>query len=260
MEISICIVTFKERAEDIKRLISQIREDHESDGVDILLAINGNNEELMDDDYRRNMLQLCHDTPNCYPTVCPEFKSLPKLWNTLAIFSRTEYNLFLCDDVEYTNQDAISEVKRYIKETSDEFFTINGGFSHFVVTKTMLHKLKYFDERLIAHGEEDGDIVHQFIKTNGRGMNNISVHGLHNKAAYGAESNPKKMEFHSQNKPKFNREFTMVKYENNPDGILGMSPTPVLVKSGMEVVQQYPYEDFVLKNKHNIAKFKKVIL
>ena len=67
MDLSICIVTFKERANDIKRLISQIRSDNNSDGVDILLAINGNNNELMEDEYRRDMLQLCHDTHNCYP-------------------------------------------------------------------------------------------------------------------------------------------------------------------------------------------------
>ena len=260
IDISICIVTFKERASDIKRLISQIQSDTESDGVDIVLAINGNNNELMDEQYRKEMLQLCHDTPNCYPIVCPEFKSLPKLWNTLAIFSRTEYNFFLCDDVEYTNTNIIQQVKQHIEKTSDSFFTINGGFSYFVLTKTILHDLKYFDERLIAHGEEDGDMVHQFIKHTGKEMNNISISGLHNKASYSKESNPKEMEFHVHNKPKFNREFSRLKYENNPNGIRGMNPTPISVRSGMEVLQQYPYEEFVRKNKHNIAKFERVVM
>ena len=260
MDLSICIVTFRERAEDIKRLVSQIRKDKNSDGVDIVLAINGNNCELMPDDYRKDMLRLCDDTPNCYPIFCPEFKSLPKLWNTLAIFSRTQYNFFLCDDVEYTNDDIINIIKTYIDQTSDEFFTINNGFSHFVLTKNMLHKLKYFDERLIAHGEEDGDIVHQFIKVNKREMNNINIFGLHNKASYDAESNPQKMDFWQNNKPRFNNEFTKLKYKEDPQGIRGMNPTPISVRTGMEVTQQYPYEDFVMKNKHNIANFQKVII
>ena len=128
------------------------------------------------------------------------------------------------------------------------------------MTKTIIHELKYFDERFIAHGEEDGDMVHQFIKHTGKEINNISVSGLHNKALYNSESNPKEMEFHVNNKPKFNREFTRLKYENNPMGIRGMSPTPVSVKSDMEVLQQYPYEEFVRKNKHNIAKFERVVM
>ena len=259
MEISICIVTFKERADYIKRLISQIRQDHEAPNVDIVLAINGNNEEIMDENYRKDMLQLCHDTPNCYPLFCPEFKSLPKLWNTLTIFSRTEYNVILSDDVEYANQNIIGTIKQHIETTSDEFFKINGGFSHFVLTKKMLHKLKYFDERFIAHGEEDGDIIHQFELVNGRPMGNINIHGLYNKAAYGAEANPKKMDFHVHNKPRFNREFVIMKYQQDPNGINGMSPTPISVKPGMEVVQQYPYEEFVRSNKHNISKFEEVI-
>jgi glycosyltransferase involved in cell wall biosynthesis len=45
MEISICIVTFKERAHLVKKLIDQVRSRVPSN-VDILLAVNGNNEEL----------------------------------------------------------------------------------------------------------------------------------------------------------------------------------------------------------------------
>tara|TARA_Y100000114_G_scaffold36710_1_gene32227 strand:+ start:21314 stop:22093 length:780 start_codon:yes stop_codon:yes gene_type:complete len=259
MEISICIVTFKERAEDIKRLVSQIRADNDSDGVDIILAINGNIDERMDEYYRKEMMELCSTTPNCYPIFCPEFKSLPKLWNTLAIFSRTEYNLLLGDDVEYTNTNTIREIKDYILNSSDSFFTINQGFSHFVLTKTILHELKYFDERFCAYGEEDGDMVHRFIDHMGTEINNIFIGGLHNKALYDSKSN-QQLDFHESNKPKFNREFCGLKYENNPNGIRGMSPTPVSVKSGMEVLQQYPYEEFVRKNKHNITKFKEIVL
>ena len=260
MDISICIVTFKERASDIKRLISQIRLDNNSDGVDILLAINGNNNELMEDQYRRDMLQLCQDTPNCYPIFCPEFKSLPKLWNTLAIFSRTEYNFFLCDDVEYTSKDVLANIQQYIKNTGDSFFKLNNGFSYFVVTKTMLHQLRYFDERLIAYGEEDGDIIHQFIKTTGTEMNNVYMDGLYNKASYDDESNQNDIDCHIFNKPRFNREFALIKYQDDPNGINGMNPTPLSVRPDMEVAQQYPYEEFVRKNKHNITKFDKVVM
>jgi len=109
MNISILIVTFKERAEYVKDLINKVRSSVGND-IDILLAINGNNEELTDESYRKEMLELCLATPKCYPIICPEFKSLPKLWNTLVIYSRTEYNFIICDDVEFNNTEALNVI------------------------------------------------------------------------------------------------------------------------------------------------------
>jgi hypothetical protein len=37
-----------------------------------------------------------------------------------------------------------------------------------------------------------------------------------------------------------------------------MNPTPI--KKIVPDYQQYPYEEFVRKNKHNIAKFEKIVL
>ena len=68
------------------------------------------------------------------------------------------------------------------------------------------------------------------------------------------------MDCHIFNKPRFNREFALIKYQDDPNGIHGMNPTPLSVRPGMEVAHQYPYEEFVRKNKHNIAKFDKVVM
>ena len=138
----------------------------------------------MDEQYRKNMLALAHNTPNCYTLICPEFKSLPKLWNTLVLFSSTEYNFIVCDDVEYGNKDIINQIQNYISQTKEEFFSINGGFSYFVITKQMLHKLNYFDERLCGFGEEDGDIIHSFILKEKRELPILYVTNIYNKALY----------------------------------------------------------------------------
>jgi hypothetical protein len=253
LDMSILIVTFKERAEYVKELITKVRKTTNSD---ILVAINGNNEELMPEDYRKDMLEMCLNTPNCYPIICPEFKSLPKLWNTLVIFSKTEYNFVICDDVAYDDEKAIEKIEQYINTTKEEFFTINGGFSHFVITKSKLHKLNYFDERLCAFGEEDGDIVHSFILTEQRNLPILSIPSVYNKALYDIKN--KEIETHVDNKPKFNREFVMTKYKEDPNGICGKNPTPL--SRVLSTKQQYPYEMFVKYNKHNIKKFDKVIL
>lgn len=254
-DLSVLIVTFKERAEYVKDLVSRVRKTAGND-VDILIAVNGNNEELTDENYRQDMLQLCINTPKCYPIICPEFKSLPKLWNTLVLFSRTEYNFILCDDVGYDNKSTIDAILNYINTTGEEFFTINGGFSHFVLTKSMLHQLNYFDERLCGFGEEDGDIMHSYILTQRRSLPILRLSGIYNKALYNIKNAD--IETHIDNKPKFNREFFFVKYAPDPKGICGMNPTPLA--RVLPTKQQYPYEMFVKHNKHNIKKYTGVIL
>ena len=101
-DITIGIVTFRERKSLIQDLMEKLRKSF-PESVDIILAINGNNEEIMDENYRQEMLNLAKLYKNIYPIFCPEFKSLSKLWNTLIIFSKTEYNLILCDDTEILN-------------------------------------------------------------------------------------------------------------------------------------------------------------
>jgi hypothetical protein len=253
-KISIGIVTFRQRSHLIKDLIKQIR-GYIPEEVDILLAVNGNNEEDMPNDYREDMLKLSLEYKNVFPIVCPEFKSLCKLWNTLVIFSKTEYNFILCDDVISQNPSVLKEIDEYITRSKSEFFTINNQFSHFVLTKTMLHNLGYFDERLSGFGEEDGDIIHRYIEVYGTRMPDIRIDGLYNKGSY--ELRNEKIETHIDNKPRFNREFIMKKYVHDPNGIYGMSPIPV--RKVIEDYQQYPHEMFVINNKHNIAKFDKII-
>ena len=62
IDLSILIVTFKERATYVKDLIHKVRKTAGND-VDILLAINGNNEEMTDETYRLDMLNLASNYP-----------------------------------------------------------------------------------------------------------------------------------------------------------------------------------------------------
>lgn len=254
--ITIGIVTFKERLELLKQMMKQITSIIGIDSIDIIIAVNGNNEEDMPNDYRREILAIANNYDNVYPIICPEFKSLAKLWNTITIFSKTEYNIILTDDLFISNEFSLNIILDYINSTGSEFFTINNQFSHFVVTKTMLHGLGYFDERFIAFGEEDGDMVHRHIEKFGDRMPDLHIPNFYNMARYDLSSS--KVETHIDNKPRFNREFANFKYKQDPNGYYGMSPTPIT--KVLDDYQQYPYEEFFMKNKHNIKNFKKVIM
>jgi hypothetical protein len=248
-EISIGIVTFMARHELVKSLIHNIRI-HSGDNVDIILIINGDNEEYMNDGYRVEMLNFCAAIKNCYPFFCPEFKSLSKLWNTINIFSRTQYNFIIGDDTIY-DKNVIDDIRQHIEKSKSEFFTLNHGFSHFVITKKILHTIGYFDERLLALGEEDGDMVHRHIEIFGKAIDNISTNGIHNSARY--DFKPTNAEIHIDNKPLINKKIREEKYVSDSAGIRGMWDFPL--KKKWEDYQQYPYEMFVNKNKKNIKKF-----
>ena len=255
--ITVSLVTFKERRDLVSSLIPRLREII-PEKIDIILAVNGNFEEDMSDDYRVQMLDLCKNYKNVYPLVCPDFMSLSKLWNTLVLFSKTEYNFIMTDDLVINNDNIFNEVVNYISQTNEQFFTINQGFSHFVLTKTFLHQIGYFDERLLAYGEEDGDLVHRYIKMFGREVPTLRINQFYNGAAYHLRM--KNTETHIDNKPTINREISKLKYKDDPNGICGMNPTPISQTGVFEDYQQYPYENFVRNNRFNIKKFEKVIV
>ena len=255
MKITIGIVTFRERLHLIKNLIKQLKTIIPGD-IDILLAINGNNEELMPESYRQEILDLSKLYKNIYPIFCPEYKSLSKLWNTLVIFSKTEYNLIMCDDTFINNPYMLSLIENHVNQTRDEFFLINNQFSHFIVTKHKLHELGYFDERLVGHGEEDGDMVYRHIETQNKKIPNLYISDMGNLSSYDLRNT--NIECHIDNKPTVNRKISKLKYKDDPQGICGMNSTPLSPTGLLENYQQYPYELFFLENKHNIAKFTKI--
>lgn len=257
INMSVCLVTFKERRELIKSLIPRIREIIPAE-VDIILAVNGNFEEPMPEDYRSDMLNLSMEHQNVYPIVCADFMSLSKLWNTLVLFSKTEYNFIMTDDLVISNPNVYQIASDYAERTGEGFFTINNGFSHFVLTKSFLHQIGYFDERLLAYGEEDGDLVHRYIKMFGRDVPTLPIDGFYNGAAYHLKM--KNTENHINNKPTVNREIALIKYADDPNGICGMNPTPLSATGVFEDYQQYPYEPFVRRNRFNIKKFERIIL
>jgi hypothetical protein len=250
-KITVGIVTFRQRYDLVKALLQQLT-DHLPPNVDIILAVNSNiGDDGMESVYKDSMKKLALEYENVYPIFCPEFKSLSKLWNTIAIFSKTEYVLMLGDDVDFSNPEAFDIVNRCIEDYSASFFTINNGFSHFVINKDILHTLGYFDERLLGFGEEDGDMVHRYTEVFGSQLPSVHIPGVINKAAYTLKDDT--IETHIDNKPKFNRELANLKFEYDPDGTnKGMDVRPL--KRVIENYQQYPYERFVKLNKHNLLK------
>ena len=248
MEITICITTFKKRLNLVKDMIDSIKRYYPE--VQILLAINGEHEEKIDEDYRGEILRFISSKTKVIPIMYTEFRSLSKLWNNLVIFSNTNYNLLMNDDLLFESNNILENIINFIKNTNSEFFTINNTFSHFVITKTELDKLGYFDERFLAHGEEDGDMVWRYINEYNSNLPVLSLGGIKNVGSYQEQTT--NMTSHSLNKPKFNRTFCFTKYQESENGIVGMFGKPY--KKIIENEKQYPYEMFWMRNKKYISE------
>lgn len=260
--ISIGITTFKRRIKSVESMIEFLKACDED--VIINLAINGEVDEEFDEEYRKAILNICLKYKNIYPFFYQEFRSLSKLWNNLVISSKTEFNLILNDDLVFNkSQNFVKIIKDVIQNNpSTNCFTVNGSWSHFVITKKFLDEMNYFDERFLLHGEEDGDFVWRYIEKFGTYPPSINLPilaNLHQTGVADETTVTNGVELGYAKKPRFNQEFTSTKYKHDPNGnISGMYGKPHV--RVMQDERQYPYESFHFKNKQNLKKFDKIIL
>lgn len=246
MDITIAITTFSKRLGYVEKLLPQIRQ-HTS--AKIILIINGEKDGDFNEEYRLKILSLCLNHANVFPIFFIETRGLSKLWNTGIIASNCEHILMLNDDIEIHSNDIFEVCKAHIESKQFSGLTkINGSFSHFIVNKSFIDKIGYFDERLLGFGEEDGDISFRMLKHNYK-VNDISIGGVHNiispirhehiKSGIGKYSS-------------FNREFIYTKkYSSNNKSLhKGMFDTPM--DQLLPDVNQYPYENFFKENKTSL--------
>jgi hypothetical protein len=243
------ITTFSLRFNFVKTLVKKIRDL----GVEnnIYLCINGEKESSFNEDYRKNILSLCLSQPNVFPIFFVETRGLSKMWNTLIIHSTKENTLILNDDIDLVNKNMFDVVSEHIE--SSEYYglsKINDTFSYFVINKTLIDELGYFDERLIGFGEEDGDITYRMISKKGKDVYRLYVQGVYN-----IVSDIR----HEHIKPGvgkyswFNRDFTFNKKYNCQNaisgisGMFGMVCDPILTDEKL-----YPYEKFFKENKEKL--------
>lgn len=208
------------------------------------MTVNNNYKAKFNNKYRRNLLRFLSKIEDCHPCFFPSFTSLSKMWNTLIINSSSEYILILNDDIILKNRDfekiIISEIQK-----GHELFTINNSWSNFVISKNITSELNYFDERLLAWGEEDGDMVWRYIAKFHNYPHSIKMSGMdHIQSARNIKlQNLRYIQVGTGYKPFFNRDFIFKKYEKGGE-ISGMFGQPYRRSNSIEDMEQYPYEKF----------------
>jgi glycosyltransferase involved in cell wall biosynthesis len=252
MKLTVVITTFEHRFEKyFKPLLASLATQYR-DGCEIVVVVNAENGVGLNDDYRRNIMTLCANYSNVYLFTFPEFRGLSKLWNTGIVNSSGEYVVILNDDIAVPGN-----FVPILLQNVDAWNTsvlLNSSFSHFVVKRTEIDELGYFDERLLGIGEEDGDFRWRYITKYGRDLLTVNIPGIANYIDGLYDYKPTNIRTHSGMKYSlFNRVFvTEYKYEktDEPNAVQGMFDTPMKCK--LPVDNQYPYEKFRLKNKSQL--------
>ena len=244
MNLTVVISTFKYRFESLKYLVGKVRQYHST--VPIIICVNGELNQPFDESYRMNMMHFLADVPFAYPIFQTEFRSLSKLWNEGIVHSATEYVYILNDDVAFENSRVFNIIEEEINKGTDMFLAPKNSWSHFVVSKKLIDKIGYFDERLLGVGEEDGYFHWRYEKEFGCRPPELTFNGVYNKGEY-SEFN-KEMKVHSTNKSTFNREFIYgKKYHASDDGLQGFFDYKVVDFYGTP--DYYPAEKFYRQNK-----------
>lgn len=88
-------------------------------------------------------------------------QSLAKCWNLSILMAPSEKILILNDDT-LISPDFRYELEKKINK--HDTFTINKSWSHFVISKNIVKKVGWFEERLPGVGLEDGDYLLRLAK------------------------------------------------------------------------------------------------
>jgi len=243
------ITTFSLRLEMVSDMVKKIRDY----GVEnnILICINGEKDGNFNEEYRKNILNLCKEYKNVYPIFFVEMRGLNKMWNTLLVHSTKEDILLLSDDVVFSNSDMFESVSQHIE--SQDYFgitKINGTFAHVVVNKEFIDELGYFDERLLGFGEEDGDITYRTISKTGKDVGQIYVGGSNHLISEIRHEHVKRGvgKYSAFNRDfMFNKKYKCGNSVSKISGMFGLDCDPILPDHKL-----YPYESFFWENKQNL--------
>lgn len=152
---SIGVVTYHARFESyfipLIQNLSRIFPDKE-----ILCVINGHSDKTLQIKYLDKVTRFMKKYSNVRYLTYDIGQSLSKCWNQLIILSHAEKTVILSDDVfigDFFREQLESNIDNH------DFFTLNRSFAHFVISKNIIKKVGWFEERLPRIGWEDTDYL-----------------------------------------------------------------------------------------------------
>ncbi|MDT7515477.1 hypothetical protein [Rhodoferax mekongensis] len=247
MKYSIVITTFDKRFDEfLVPLIRSIKQ--ERNEAEIIVTANGSARAPFNEKYRAALLSFLASQHNCFPIIFPNFQSLAKMWNRGILTASQDRVLVLNDDLHIpaVNDGGFFAKFEDVLQRQPGTFKINGSFSHYVIDKSELIDVGFFDERLLGLGEEDGDFFWRFHEKFGREIPSVELPNIDNINSDISDDGYTKG---IRTAAKFNRDYIKnVKYkEVLIGGYRGMFDKRV--KKQVPDEMQYPYETFYREHK-----------
>lgn len=250
MNYAIAITTFDKRFEEfLVPLITSIKQQRPD--AEIIVTANGNCGAPFNENYRQALLAFLATQSNCFPVVFPTFQSLAKMWNRGILNASQEQVLVLNDDLRIPagSDDGFFDQLEQVLARQSGTFKINGSFSHYMIRKSDLIEVGFFDERLLGLGEEDGDFFWRYHEKFGNEIPSVTLPHIDNVCSDVADDGYTKG---IRTAAKFNRDYIKnVKYkETLLGGYRGMFDKRV--KKVVADERQYPYETFYRLNRDKV--------
>lgn len=158
VEFNFCIgiSTFKDRykkfLKPLVRKLSWIFPD-----VPLIIAVNGHHDQILQSKYLKKIRLWSEQFSTIRLLEFNEPQGLSKLWNQIIIHSSKEKILLLNDDVKISKSLQYEILQGPIK--GSDLAVINRSWSHFLISKSIIRLVGWFDERLKQIGGEDDDYL-----------------------------------------------------------------------------------------------------
>ena len=146
---------------------------------EINVFINGHHDNFLQSGYLRKATAFLQQYPNVRYLTNLSHRSLACGWNRLILMANRDRVLILNDDV-FPEMEFRYNLERL--ENPPDIFTINESFSHFLITKDIVRRVGWFDERFLGIGHEDWDYICR-MALQGITPQTVLVHGLINYVA-----------------------------------------------------------------------------
>ena len=156
MEYSISIATFDQRFELFSSVIEEIKRQRPS--IEISVQVNGNYKEKNNEGYRKKILKFLSEYENINPQFYSYFASNSKMWNRGIQNTTNNMVCVLSDDIEIS-EGFFDFIEERINFATNSYFIFNNVFCYFLIDKSYLAKMNWFDERYLGIGWEDLEFV-----------------------------------------------------------------------------------------------------
>lgn len=212
---TIGIVTYHARFEEyFKPLIKRLGKVFPD--IEIVCILNGYPDQSLQLNYLDKATRFLSTRNNVRYLTHTDHQSLSRCWNQLILLSETKHVLIINDDTE------VSELFRSELEPTvgtAPLITYNKSWSHFLISKALIQKIGWFDERFLGVGYEDGDYAYRMTMAS-IPIKNVNCHGLRNFVADNKDPGFKAISKSTGKYASINKDFFDSKWltpDNRPD-------------------------------------------